>query len=196
VILYSGKVGDLGADVAAGVVRCPSCGGRLRAWGHARGRIVRSLPGLPPRWWRPRRARCRSCAATHVLLPAALLPRRCDGVEVVGAALGAYAAGHGHRVIAARLERPASTVRNWLRAFGRQADALRIIATVRYGEMDANASPIGPAGSPAADAVEALGSAARAAILRSGTFDHPWAVINMVTAGRLLSSRAHPVSLI
>nr|MDQ2728100.1 hypothetical protein [Actinomycetota bacterium] len=45
-------------------------------------------------------------------VPAELLPRRRDSVEVVGAALAAHARGKGHRVIAAELGLPASTVRN------------------------------------------------------------------------------------
>jgi hypothetical protein len=30
-------------DLAAGVIACPGCGGRLRPWGHARARRVRDL---------------------------------------------------------------------------------------------------------------------------------------------------------
>ena len=41
--------------------------------------VVRSL--------RPRRAYCRVCETTHVLLPAWSVPRRRDGAEVIGAAL-------------------------------------------------------------------------------------------------------------
>src|SRR5207253_2231874 len=40
---------------------------------------------------------------------------RADSTEVIGAALAAKADGVGFRAIAARLGRPASTVRNWLR---------------------------------------------------------------------------------
>jgi hypothetical protein len=42
---------------------------------------------------RPRRARCRSCEATHVFLPAIGLVRRADVVEVIGLALEMKAAG-------------------------------------------------------------------------------------------------------
>lgn len=192
VIVYSGKVADLEGDLAGGVVPCPGCDGPLRPWGHARGRLVRRSGGSRPWWWRPRRARCGSCDVTHVLLPARLLPRRRDGIEVVGGALVAYARGLGHRRIATELSLPPSTVRNWLRAFGRQADQLRILGTRRYYHDDANATGIDPAGSPAADAVEALGRAARATVLRFGPFDQPWAVINVITGGGLLNSRYRP----
>ena len=70
---------------------------------------------LEPPVLRPRRARCVTCAATHVLLPAVVAPRRAD-TAVVGAALQASARGVGYRAIAARLRRPVSTVRRWIRA--------------------------------------------------------------------------------
>jgi len=66
-------------------------------------------------WPSPQGARCFSCGATHVLLPAGLVLRRADTVEVIGTALAVKARGSGHRTIAARLGRPASTVRRWLR---------------------------------------------------------------------------------
>ena len=93
----------------------------------------------------PRRSRCRECGGTHVLLPAWCLLRRADAGEVIGAALEAAAAGDGHRKIAGRLGRPASTVRGWLRAFARRAEQVRLVftalAAARTGSGDA-----GPAG--------------------------------------------------
>ena len=64
---------------------------------------------------RPRRVRCRDCAATHILLPTALQPRRADTTEVIGTALAHKANGLGFRRIAARMGRAESTVRRWLR---------------------------------------------------------------------------------
>ena len=58
--------------------------------------------------------------------------------------------------------------------------------TGRRGELDANAAPIGPAGSPVADALEALAQAARAAVLRFGPSDSPWAAINLIAGGNVL----------
>jgi hypothetical protein len=126
-------------------------------------------------------------AATHVLLPSELLPRRRDSVDVVGAALVAHAGGAGHRRIAADLGRPAATVRNWLRGFARQADRLQVVGAVSYVRLDALSGPVAPTGSPAADAVEVLARAARAAVLRFGPYDTPWAIINVITAGCLLT---------
>jgi uncharacterized protein YdbL (DUF1318 family) len=95
------------------------------------------------------------------------LVRRLDLLEVIGAALWASAAGLGHRRIAAALGRPATTVRGWLR-FGRQAAELRALATQLAHRLDADLGPIAPRSSSTADAVEALGVAAAAAVRRLG----------------------------
>ncbi|MDQ6614673.1 MAG: helix-turn-helix domain-containing protein, partial [Actinomycetota bacterium] len=111
-------------DLAAGVVGCPVCGGRLARWGWARRRWLRGETG--PVGVRPRRGRCVSCLVTQVFLPDVALVRRVDGVAVIGRALMAAAAGAGHRRVAAQLDRPASTVRGWLRRF--RLAALRVAA--------------------------------------------------------------------
>jgi transposase-like protein len=64
----------------------------------------------------PRRARCRDCSATQILLPTELMVRRADSTEAIGNALAAKSRGDGYRSIAARFGRPESTVRRWLRA--------------------------------------------------------------------------------
>ncbi|MDQ2897634.1 MAG: DUF6431 domain-containing protein, partial [Actinomycetota bacterium] len=112
----------LEADLAAGRLCCPGCDRRLSRWGFACEREVRMLDGV--RRLRPRRARCSACESTHVLLDACSVPRRRDGAEVIGQALLAKANGDGHRTIARRLRRPPSTVRGWLRAGARRAEAL------------------------------------------------------------------------
>ena len=48
------------------------------------GGVTRRGGGRVPVGSRPRRARCGSCGVTHVLLPAWLLARRCDGTAVIG----------------------------------------------------------------------------------------------------------------
>ena len=121
-------------QLGGGELACPSCGGVLARWGHGAERRVR-LPGGPDGERDrhvvlvPRRSRCRECGATHVLLPAWCLARRADAGEVIGLALEAKAAGAGHRVIAGRVGRPASTVRGWLRAFTARAEQVRSVFT-------------------------------------------------------------------
>jgi len=174
------------ADLAAGSVSCPSCEGVLRRWGFARWRTLRGRDRSVA--VRPRRARCRSCRSTHVLLPDVLLVRRVDTAEVIGAAL-AYAAtsGAGHRRVAQRVGRPSSTVRDWLARF--RDVALRAAAhfAAWANHFDPMVAPILPAGSPFADAVEAVGVAARAASLRLGS--RPvWSWASVLTVGALLSN--------
>jgi hypothetical protein len=115
--------------------------------------------------------------------------RRADAVEVIGAALRWKAAGVGHRPIAARLGRPASTVRGWLRAFARNAESVRSILVGLLVELDPLHGPIQPAGSVFADAVEAIGAATAAARRRLGMVGavSPWQLASAVTNGRLLA---------
>ena len=115
-------------QLAGGELACPSCGGVLARWGNGVARLVRVLDG-PDVELVPRRSRCRGCGVTHVLLPAWCLARRADAGEVIGRGLEAKAAGAGHRVIAGRLGRPASTVRGWLRALAARAEQVRSVFT-------------------------------------------------------------------
>ena len=174
-------------DLSASAIWCPSCAsGRLRPWGYARTRVLRGLRGARVSV-RPRRARCRSCAATHVLLPAEVAPRRADTVEVVGAALLAHQAGTGHRAIAADLQVPADTVRSWLRRITARAEWLRQQATGWAYQRDPMLAPITPTGSVLGDAVEALGVAVSAHRRRLGIHASPWQILAMIAGGRLLA---------
>ena len=93
-----------------GGLSCPGCGGRLGGWGHAVPRRVFTAERVPVSV-RPRRAQCGSCRATHVLLPAWVLARRCDGTAVIGDMLARAARGQGFRSIAAASGVPEDTVR-------------------------------------------------------------------------------------
>lgn len=168
----------------SGELACPGCAGSLAPWGHARQRTVRGIGAL-----RPRRGRCTSCLATHVLLAVSCLLRRADAVDVIGAALTAKASGQGHRPIAAGLGRAASTVRGWLRAFAARAEQIRELFTRLLVELDALAGPLAPTGAAFGDAVEAIGATAAAARRRLGVVDgmSPWHSASAVTSGRLLA---------
>lgn len=167
----------------AGDLVC-GCGGRLRPWGHARRRGVRGVG-----WLRPRRARCGVCRVTHVLLVVSCLVRRADAVDVIGAALTAKAGGVGHRRIAARLGRPVSTVRGWLRCLCRRAQWVRAVFTGLLVELDPLVGLVPPAGSVVADAVQVIGAAAAAARRRLGVMGavSAWRLVSAVTGGRLLA---------
>ncbi|MGW4126467.1 helix-turn-helix domain-containing protein [Nocardia sp. NPDC004711] len=108
--------------LVAGEIRCPACVvGVLARWGWARPRRV----GPVGERVRPRRARCRGCGVTHVLLPVTLLLRRAYGAAVIWAVLAARAGGLGHRRIAVRLGLVAATVRGWLRRAAGRLEAVR-----------------------------------------------------------------------
>jgi hypothetical protein len=111
-------------DLVAGRLACPSCERVLGPWGFARGRWIRVRWGEPVAL-RPRRARCRGCRGTHVLLPDLCLLHRQYEVAVIGAAVEARARGVGYRRIAAELEVPVRTVRRWLARFARNAESIR-----------------------------------------------------------------------
>lgn len=169
----------------------PSCGGTLRRDGYARTRWVRTRAGQN-RILRPRRARCRRCDRVHVLLPSWSVPRRADDMASIGTAMLHAALGRGHRVIAAMLGRPVSTVRGWLRAArsnadraGRHAYLLRRLIEPTYPTRSAP-----HARTPLAYAVDDLGAAAAALRRHVGNVDrqpHPWATFTFVGGFLLLA---------
>jgi transposase-like protein len=111
-------------QLSAGELSCPSCeGGVLAPWAWARERPVGR--GRRQQRVRPRRGRCRSCGATHVLLPATMLARRGDWAATIGRALEGKAAGLGQRPIATVVGVSRSTVRGWLSKFADVAETVR-----------------------------------------------------------------------
>ncbi len=170
-----------------GLLGCPGCGGRLGGWGHAVRRRVFTA-GRVPVAVRPRRARCVSCGVTHVLLPAWLLSRRCDGTSVIGDMLVRAAGGQGFRSIAAVSGVPAGTVRDRLRRFRSLAGGVREHFTRLAGVLSADPVPVDPAGSVLGDAVVAVAVAGAAAAGRWPALTvSPWELAAAVTMGTLLS---------
>lgn len=170
----------------SGELRCPACGGVLAGWGHARERPVRGPAGKVE--VRPRRSRCTGCGATHVLLPVLMLLRRADVASVIMAALAAKARGVGYRPIAAALGRPPETVRGWLRRFAGRVDRVRELFSGWLRALDPDPVMPGPSGSGWADAITAIGAAARAAArqFRVGMVA-PWELAVSVSSSCLLS---------
>jgi len=172
--------------LCGGGLGCPvvGCGGRLAPWGWARARGVRG-EGDRVRL-RPRRSVCVGCRRTQVLLPASVLLRRADAVTVIGAALLAKAGGWGHRRVAARLGRPASTVRGWLRRITAVADRVLAVLAAVAAELGAEFVPPAPTTEPVAAVVELVGALARAAARQLGGSCSPWRLAAVVSGGRLL----------
>lgn len=115
---------------------CPGCGEPLWPWGHARQRTVRDAGMV-----RPDRALCTGCGVTHVVLDAALLPRRGYTASVIGQTMVAAALEHGHRHIARELAVPDGTVRGWVRAARRCAGQLRVVGIRTVVTLDSDALP-------------------------------------------------------
>jgi hypothetical protein len=183
VVMVGSDAVEVDRRLRAGELACP-CGGGLSPWGHARPRAVRGVGVL-----RPRRGRCGACEVTHVLLVVSCLLRRADGADVIGSALSAKATGQGHRPIAARLGRPVSTVRGWLRAFAGNAERIRVVFTALLVELDPLSGPIPVHRSVFADAVEVIGACAAAARRRLGVIGavSAWELVSAVSGGRLLA---------
>jgi hypothetical protein len=175
--------------LAAGGIACPTCGdGVLGGWGYAR---VRRIDGVGDPM-RPRRARCRACAVTHVLLPVTVLVRRAYAAERIWAVFTARAEGLGHRRIAASLAVPAATVRGWLRRAAKRLEVIRswfvqvaVIAGVDVRIPDGS-------GCPWRDALAAVAAASAAIRLRFGVLGllgvvTPDRVAVAASSGRLLA---------
>lgn len=176
------------ADLARGGRSCRSCGQSLAPWGFARARSVAGPDGTRLRV-RPRRARCRGCGTTHVPLPPAGAAPLLGGQRAgrAGAAcrctgrraphhLRAVFAARGHRapLVAARRDNS-----EWLRQLG----------TGRAYELDANLPPLRDQPTALACAVDALATAAAAAVRLVGPIASPWAAICVMTGGQLLAAR-------
>lgn len=186
-VTVEADVDQVECRLAAGELSCPSCGGVLAGWGRARPRQLRGPDG--PVQLCPRRSRCTGCGVTHVLLPVGALLRRADTAAVIVSALAAKATNRaGFRRIAAKLARPAETVRGWLRRFAERAEAVRSVFTVWLRAVAADPVMPDAAGGAFADAVVAI-AALTAAI--TGRFLLPEVSLAgtaaAVSGGRLLA---------
>ena len=123
-------------------VDCPDCGRPMGLWSGYE-RYLRL--GRVHRVW-VRRAKCRPCRVTHALVPSFVLLRRLDAVEVIGVALERAVAGAGLRPVAAGLDVPHTTARDWRRRFRARAPALAVGLAALVVELG-GAAPALPAGS-------------------------------------------------
>ena len=126
-----------------------------------------------------------------MLLPASMLLRRADWVELIGRALELKAAGLGQRPIAAMLGVSRSTVRGWLSRFAVVAEQVRA-HLVRWALwLDPGLVRIEPSGSDFGDALVAVAAAGSAAAVRLG-MGCRWQFASAATGGRLLCNTTSP----
>lgn len=178
------------AALVAGRLVC-DCGGELRPWAHARWRTLRNVTERVR--LRPRRARCASCLATHVLLPTTLLLRRRDLAAVIGEALWSrHLDGASLATVAERAGVLPDTARGWFRRFALRAEDIRESFTALAHRYDPQLPPIEARGSPCADALEAIGVAAAAAVRFLGPAPL-WDFVAGASGGRLLTNTICPL---
>jgi hypothetical protein len=177
------------ADLANGLLVCPSCGsGVLAGWGFARWRVFRDGRGF-----RPRRGICKlaECGSTHVLLPDVCLVRRVDTAEVIGSVLESIVVGKQKlEDVAVGEGIPVETVRGWLKRLRKLAAAIGahfarwLVAFIPGRKLP---EPVGAS----AYAIELVGAATRAASLRLGARP-PWSWASALSGGMLLSNTKSP----
>ena len=110
-----------GRNVDVSRLGCPGCKEPMSFWGwYERDlRVGRSHALLV------RRQRCKTCAASHAVLPSFMAHGRLDAIGVIGPALETMVAGHARRA-ALVLGLPYTTVRDWRRRFVARAEMLAI----------------------------------------------------------------------
>jgi len=171
---------ERGREITPPRPACPRCGGPTGPWS---GYLRHLRDAELHRIFVPR-VRCRRCGVTQALLPWFVTPYRWDTTDVIGHALELSIGGCGVRRIAAALERPETTVREWCRRFGAVAGSLAatlFAAAVRAGWSGFDL-PVA-AGSRCLAAADALASAwAR----RHGPV-RPWRLAALVTGGAWLA---------
>lgn len=169
-------------------MECPNCAGTLVKWGYGRERTVRDL-GTNMVRVRPQRLRCRDCHTTHIVLPAALQPRRADTTAVIGTAMLHKVNGLGHRQIARVMGRAESTVRRWLRRHSdTHLDWMWRQGSQRLIQLAPDVfTDLRYAGDMLRHTLTMLAAAAYWDRTRIGLTDPPWTLIGMYTRGRLLT---------
>ena len=172
----------------AGDIGCPGCNAALRPHGHGRTRTVRGV-GAQRVTRTPRRARCGDCGRIQILLPTEPTVRRADTTEAIGNALVVKANGAGHRTIAAGLDRPASTVRRWLRgARGGHAEWLYQQGVQKVVAVDRDLlTQLAPQRTPLGWVLNTLLGAAVACRQVLGVTYPLWSLIGSFTRGQLIA---------
>jgi hypothetical protein len=160
-MIFAVDVAAAGKALRAGRLCCPSCGGVLRVWSPARTRRVGHVDGEQVELT-PDRGLCRGCTATHVIVPAWYVPRRAYTVEVIGHALLGAVERTPYAALAEQLRAPVDTIKGWLRAARRSANALIRHAILSIPHTGRDRPDPRWSGDALAEALATLGHAAAA----------------------------------
>jgi transposase-like protein len=182
-----------GKEVVVPRADCPSCAQPMTFWsGYSR--FVRH-EGRAHKIWVPR-GQCAPCDATHALLPGFVARNRLDSIETIGAALGPVVSGQdGVRTAADRLGVPHTTVRGWVRSFGRRAASLAVSFAALAVELGGTA--LTPLPDPRRYALAAIAAAWRAASALPGWLGvHPWRFCSSVCGATLVATNTNSPYLI
>jgi len=137
-----------------------------------------------------RRMRCARCRCSHAVLPDFVAKGRLDGIEVIGQAIEALAAGTGARPVAERAGVPHTTVRDWRRRMAARCERLTggfLAATVALGDLVPRQIASGPGG-----LLVAIDAACRAAHRRLGAAGSRWRVANRIVGAELCTTNTDP----
>jgi hypothetical protein len=123
-----------------------------------------------------------------VLLPTVALLRRRDLAEVIGEALRArFLEGKSRAQVAEGAGVAPVTARRWCARFVVRAEEIRVAFVVLAHDLDASLGPVEARGSPAVDALEAIGVAGAAAARRFGPAPL-WRFVAGASGGLLLAN--------
>jgi hypothetical protein len=152
-------------------------------------RFVRGHGGVHRIWIR--RCRCQRCERSHALIPSFLLIRRFDPGAVIGAGLVRSISGVGLRTVAAALDVPHTTVRDWRWRFRARAPVL----TAGFGSLAValGGAALELSANPEVAGLEALAGAWDQARRRFGaSVPGPFDFASVVSGGALLAANTSP----
>ena len=179
---------ETGQELDVPRMKCPACGAPMIFWsGYLR--FVRLLGDSHHIFLH--RMKCKPCRTSHAVIPAFLLIKRLDPVQVIGAALVRSQEKEGMRPIAKDLLVPLTTARDWRRRFRERAPELA--AHFQSLAVELGAPPDFSTDSKAAF-FEALNAACQETMRRLKVVSlSPWRFASMVTGSLLLATTTIPL---
>jgi hypothetical protein len=138
-----------------------------------------------------RRGWCPGCRRTQALLPSFLFVQRLDVAAVIGIALTRAAAGDGARPIAADLDLPHTTVRDWWRRV--RAGARGLLGPLLMRATSLDPAPVDLLHDGAAAVLEALHAIWQRTHQRLGVRSpDQWALWSLISGGLALAPHTSP----